>query len=239
MNELVFAAELLVVFGLVLFVSKVFKREGLIAWVGLASVLANVITAKNANIFGLSTAIGTVMFASTFLATDILTEKYGKDEAKKAVYFGLFSSVVLIIASQIALLYKPSDFDYADGPMQILFGLNLRISISSIIMYFVANMADIYIFSKLKIKTNNKMLWLRNNVATILCNCLENFGFIFFAFVGIYDLSTIITIAFSTSIIEFIAALFDTPFLYLAVKDWRKDNVTDTENITASGGAWN
>lgn len=239
MNELVFVVELLVVFGLVLFVSKVFRKEGLIAWVGLASVLANVITAKNADIFGLSTAIGTVMFASTFLATDILTEKYGKNEAKKAVYFGLFSSVVLIVASQIALLYKPSEFDYADGPMQILFGLNLRISISSIVMYFVANMADIYIFNRLKIKTNNKMLWLRNNVATILCNCLENFGFIFFAFVGIYDLPTIITIAFSTSIIEFIAALLDTPFLYLAVKDWRKENVADTEDITASGGAWN
>lgn len=234
MNELVFAVELLVVFGLVLFVSKVFRKEGLIAWVGLASVLANVITAKNADIFGLSTAIGTVMFASTFLATDILTEKYGENEAKKAVYVGLFSSVVLIIASQIALLYKPSDFDYADSSMRVLFGLNLRISLSSIVMYFIANMADIYIFNKLKIKTNNKMLWLRNNVATILCNCLENFGFIFFAFVGIYDLRTIIAIAFSTSVIEFIAALFDTPFLYLAVKDGRKVNVADTGDRKAS-----
>jgi len=239
MNELVFVAELLIVFGLVLFVSKIFKKEGLIAWVGLASVLANVITAKNADIFGLSTAIGTVMFASTFLATDILSELYGKKEAKKAIYFGLFSSVVLIIATQVALLYKPSDFDYADKSMRSLFGLNLRISISSIVMYFIANMADIYIFDKLKQKTNNKMLWLRNNVATIICNCLENFGFIFFAFVGIYDMPTILTIALSTSIIELIAALVDTPFLYLAVRKGKVKNVTDTENIAASRGAWN
>lgn len=239
MNELVFVAELLVVFGLVLLVSKIFKKEGLIAWVGLASVLANVITAKNANIFGLSTAIGTVMFASTFLATDILSELYGKKEAKKAIYFGLFSSVVLIIATQVALLYRPSDFDYADESMRTLFGLNLRISISSIVMYFVANMADIYIFDKLKQKTNNKMLWLRNNVATILCNCLENFGFIFFAFVGIYDMPTILTIALSTSVIELIAAIVDTPFLYLAVRKGKTKNVSDTENIAASGGAGN
>lgn len=239
MNELVFAVELFVVFGLVLFVSKIFKKEGLIAWVGLASVLANVITAKNADIFGLSTAIGTVMFASTFLATDILSELYGKKEAKKAIYFGLFSSVVLIIATQVALLYKPSDFDYTDGSMRTLFGLNLRISISSIVMYFVANMADIYIFDKLKQKTNNKMLWLRNNVATILCNCLENFGFIFFAFVGIYDMPTILTIALSTSVIELIAAIVDTPFLYLAVRKGKTKNVSDTKNIAASGGAGN
>ena len=237
MNELVFAVELLIVFGLVLFVSKVFKKEGLIAWVGVASVLANVITAKNANIFGLSTAIGTVMFASTFLATDILSELYGKESAKKAVYVGLFSSVALIVASQVALLYKPSDFDYADSSMRVLFGLNLRISISSIVMYFISNMADIYIFNKIKQSTGNKKLWLRNNVATILCNCLENFGFIFFAFVGIYDMKTIFTIAVSTSVIELIAAIVDTPFLYLAVRKESRLNVADTKNITASGGA--
>ena len=55
-----------------------------------------------------------------------------------------------------------------------------------------------------------------NNVSTILCNCLENFGFIFLAFVGIYDGATILTIAASTSIVEAIVALCDTPFLYLA-----------------------
>jgi uncharacterized PurR-regulated membrane protein YhhQ (DUF165 family) len=53
-------------------------------------------------------------------------------------------------------------------------------------------------------------------VATILCNCLENFGFIGLAFAGIYDFGTIITIAVSTSIIEAIVAVCDTPFLYAA-----------------------
>ena len=58
--------------------------------------------------------------------------------------------------------------------------------------------------------------WLRNNVSTILCNCLENFGFITLAFVGIYDAETILIIATSTSIVEMIVALLDTPFLYIA-----------------------
>ena len=61
-----------------------------------------------------------------------------------------------------------------------------------------------------------KRLWLRNNASTILCNCAENFGFITLAFIGIYDLETILTIAISTSIIEAIVAVCDTPFLYVA-----------------------
>lgn len=218
MNEVILIAEVVVVFSLLLAFHKLFGKEGVIAWVAIATILANIITAKNAMIFGLSTAIGTVMFASTFLATDILSERYSKEDAKKAVYVGLFSNVVLILATQIALKYVPSPFDYANDAMTTLFSLNLRISIASAVMYFIANMADVYIFNKIKEKMNGKALWLRNNVSTILCNCLENFGFIGLAFWGIYDLNTILTIAISTSIIEACVALLDTPFLYLARK---------------------
>ncbi len=217
-NNVLLIAEVVTIFGLLLFVKKMFGREGVIAWVGLATVLANVITAKNANIMGFSTAIGTVMFASTFLATDILSECYSEQDAKKAVYLGLFSSALLIVSTQIALKYIPSEIDYADGAMQTLFAMNLRISFSSMVMYFIANMADIYIFNKLKEKMNGRQMWLRNNVSTILCNCLENFGFIGLAFWGLYDLQTIMVIAFSTSVIEMIVALLDTPFLYIAKK---------------------
>lgn len=218
MNEIILAVEVVVVFTLLLLCHKLLKREGVIAWVAIATVLANIITAKNAMIFGLSTAIGTVMFASTFLATDILSECYTKEDAKKAVYIGLFSNVVLISATQIALRYIPSPFDYANDAMNTLFALNLRISVASAAMYFVANMADVYIFNKLKEKMNGRALWLRNNVSTILCNCIENFGFIGLAFYGIYDIKTIMIIAASTSVIELIVAILDTPFLYIAKK---------------------
>ena len=233
MNEIILFIEICVVFSLVLIFHRFFKKEGLIAWVAIATVLANIITAKNATIFGLSTAIGTVMFASTFLATDVLSECYSKESAKKAVYIGLISNVVLICATQIALWYAPSQFDYANGAMKTLFSLNLRISIASAVMYFVANMMDVYLFNKIKEKMNGRALWLRNNVSTILCNCLENFGFIGLAFWGIYDIKTIITIAVSTSIIELIVALLDTPFLYIArgiMKDGKRTELK-TERI--------
>lgn len=218
MNEVILIVEVVVVFSLLLAFHKLFGKEGVIAWVAIATILANIITAKNAMIFGLSTAIGTVMFASTFLATDILSECYSKKDAKKAVYIGLASNIVLISATQIALKYIPSPFDYANEAMTTLFALNLRISIASAAMYFIANMMDVYLFNKIKEQTNGKALWLRNNVSTILCNCLENFGFIGLAFYSIYDIKTIITIAMSTSIIELIVAILDTPFLYMARK---------------------
>lgn len=218
MNNIIIFIDVVVCFSMLLLCKKLFGKNGVIAWVAMATILANVITAKNANVFGLSTAIGTVMFASTFLATDILSECYSKQDAKKAVLLGLFADILLIVSTQIALLYIPSPFDYADDSMRVLFSLNLRISISSAVMYFIANIADIYIFNKLKEKTGGRKLWLRNNLSTILCNCLENFGFIFLAFVGVYTLKDIFIIALSTSIVEMIVAILDTPFLYIAKK---------------------
>ena len=225
MNNLIIIGEIIVVFSILLLCKKLFGKTGMIVWVSLATVLANIITAKNVNIFGLSTAIGTVMFASTFLATDILAECYSPKDAKKAINIGLFSNLILIVSTQIALLYTPSEFDYAHDAMKTLFSLNLRISLASAAMYYIANMADIYVFSKIKQKTEGRMLWLRNNVATILCNCLENFGFIGLAFAGIYDFQTIMTIAISTSIIEALVAVCDTPFLYVARRITSKGEV--------------
>lgn len=218
MNSIYLFMEIIVCFSAVVLVGKLFGKTGLISWIGIASVLANIITAKTSNILGLDAAQGTVLFASTFLATDILCEKYGRETAKTGVLTGLFASLTLISATQIALLYTPVDYDYADSPMRILFGLNLRITASSIVMYLIANLADIYVFDKLKQMTGGRWLWMRNNVATILCNCVENFGFIYLAFLGIYTAGQCFEIAVATSIIEIVAAVCDTPFAYLGRK---------------------
>lgn len=213
-NIIVLFVEILIVFTLLILTHKFAGEDGVTAWVCVASVVANLVTAKTADIFGLSTAIGSVLFASTFLATDILTECYSAEKARKAVLMGAGATVVFIICSQIALLYIPSSIDYADGAMRVLFGLNLRISISSVVMYLVANLADVWLFDKMKKKGGK--LWVRNNVATITCNCLENLFFVFFAFVGIYPMTDIMIIALSTSIIEALIGVCDTPFIYLA-----------------------
>lgn len=221
MNEIILIAEIVIVFTLLLLANRFFGEVGVTAWIAIASVLANVITAKNAAAFGVTFTLGSVMFASTFLATDILTERFGIRSARRGVMIGMFATITLIISTQIALLYTPSAIDYADGAMQTLFSMNLRISISSVIMYFIANMADVFLYERMKEATKGKAMWLRNNVSTILCNCLENFFFMFFAFYGLYGIKDVVVMALSTSVVEIIAGLCDTPFLYMATRKER------------------
>lgn len=222
-NELLFAIELVAIFGALLGVKKIFGKKGLFAWVAMAGVLANLQVNKCISLFGLETAMGNVLFASSFLATDIISETYGKKEAKKAVGAGIAFMLIFIFVTQATLWFIPSESDFVHPAMQELFTISFRTTTASVVMYALANILDVYVFDKLKKKTNGKHLWLRNNVATILCNCSENFGFIFLAFAGIFDVPTMLSIAIGASVVETIIAICDTPFAYLARKIHNKD----------------
>lgn len=217
MNILLGIIGIILCFSLEVIIEKIFKKEGLYVWISVALTTANILVAKNIDILSLQATLGNILFASTFLATDILSEKYSTKESKKAINIGIISVILFTIATQFSLLFKPNELDMVNDSLKNIFAFNLRISISSIIMCYLSNMLDIIVFEKIKKKIPDKM-WVRNNIATIISNCLENYFFTIFAFIGIYDLKTIFAIATTTTILEIIIAICDTPFLYLSKK---------------------
>ena len=217
MNILYGFVNIIVTFSLVVLIEKLFKKEGLYVWLSIATILANLTVCKMIGVFNFTTSLGNVLFASTFLATDIMSEKYSKKDAKKGVYLSIFSGITFIIITQLTLLFIPSSDDVVQGAMKTLFSISIRTSAASMLMFFISNMLDIHIYNKLKDKYPKK-LWLRNNFSTILCNCVENYFFNTLAFIGIFPMSVIISIATTTTVIEIIIALCDTPFLYLSKK---------------------
>ena len=217
MNILYGFINIIVTFSLVVLIEKIFKKEGLYVWLSIATILANITVCKMIDVLSFTTSLGNVLFASTFLATDIMSEKYSKEDAKKGVFLSIFSGITFIIITQLTLLFIPSSDDVVNTSMINLFSISIRTITASMLMFFISNIADIYLYNKLKEKYPNK-LWLRNNISTILCNCIENYFFNFLAFIGIFPISIIISIATTTTIIEIVIAICDTPFLYLSKK---------------------
>ena len=215
MNLLLGIVSLVLTFSLVVLIEKFFKKEGLFVWIGIATIIANILVCKSVDIIGITTSLGNVMFASIFLATDIMSEKYGAKESRKAIILGVLTQVIFVAMTMLAINYIPSDVDMSNESMKTLFTINFRVSIASIAMFLISNMADIYIFEKLKNKFPKK-LWLRNNVATMVTNSIENYFFTFFAFVGLYDIGSMLEMATMASGIEILIALLDTPFLYIS-----------------------
>lgn len=218
MNNLLLILSIIATFSGMLIMKKLLGKEGLIGWMGIASILANILICKSVTLLGIGSTLGNVLFASNFLATDMLTENYGYKEAKKGVRFGILAILIFLIVTQVALIYIPNEDDFAQSSFETLFSLVPRISLASISLFALSNFVDIRLYEWLRKKTDGKMMWLRNNLCTILCNGSENFLFYFIAFGGIVPLGTMISIALSATIIETIIALCDTPFLYISKK---------------------
>lgn len=85
MNIILGIINLIIIFSIVVLLDRLFKKEGLFVWIGIATILANILVCKSIDIFGYTTALGNILFASSFLATDIIIEKYGYKESKKAI----------------------------------------------------------------------------------------------------------------------------------------------------------
>ena len=212
------AISIIGVFSLLLLIKKILGKEGIIGFMGIASILANMLILKSVDMLGISATLGNVLFASNFLATDILTENYGYKEAKKGVAFAIISVIIYLVIGQFSLLFTPNELDIAQPMFETLFSFAPRITLASVSMFALSNFVDIRLYEYLKVKTKGKKMWLRNNLCTIICNGSENFLFYLIAFAGIMPISEIIIIALSATIIEILIAICDTPFLYLSKK---------------------
>ena len=109
MNILLGFVNIIVIFSLVVLIDKLFKKDGVIVWVSIDTIIANLTVCKMIDILSFTTSLGNVAFASTFLATDILSEKYSKQIAKKAVYLSIFAQISFLITTQLSLLFIPSN----------------------------------------------------------------------------------------------------------------------------------
>ncbi len=217
MNIILTIISIILCFSTLVLIEKLFKKEGIYAWMVFATICANILVCKNIKINGTIFTLGNIMFSSNFLATDIIAEKYGFKESKKGVYLALVFAIIFIASIQIGLLFIPDASDIAQPFMKGLFTINFRVTFSSILLFFLSNLADVYLFNKIKEKIPKK-LWLRNNVATLTTNCIENFLFVLLAFVNIYSFKLMMEIAITTCIAEIIIGLCDTPFIYLSKK---------------------
>ncbi|MCR5100176.1 MAG: queuosine precursor transporter [Butyrivibrio sp.] len=218
MNLLYGILELVICFSGILVMDKLFGRWGLYTWMALAVVFANIQVSKQIDFMGISTSLGNVVFASTYLTTDILNEKYSEKSSRNAVKIAAGALIAYIIFAQITQIFIPNSYDVVDPSMKTLFSMSVRITASSGIMFLISNWCDVIIYQKLKQKTGGKYMWFRNNVSTIICNCTENFIFTYLAFLGTFSFAYCCEIALTASVVEVLIAACDTPFLYLAKK---------------------
>jgi len=179
-------------------------------------VIANVLAVKIVSFGPFTVPAGVIAFSMTFLITDILSEKWGKKAARRAVWAGFYTNLIFVLSLFIAIYWKPAPFavEFADKFKEVL-SLAPRIAVASFIAYLISQHHDVWSFHFWKRITKGRHLWLRNNASTVVSQFLDSAIFAFLAFYGVMPVWPLIL---GLWVVKVIIAALDTPFMYGVIK---------------------
>ena len=189
----------------------------------MAVIIGNIQVLKTVDFFYSPepVALGTILFSSTYLCTDILSEHFGKDKAQKNVLISFVSFLFVTIVMLVTIGFNPSANDWAQDSLENIFTPMSRFFIASMIAYLVSQYFDVWIYSTIKNLTMNRFLWLRNNLSTILSSLIDNTVFSILAWIILNPnpetfYNVIMIYILGTYILRIFIAFIDTPFMYLS-----------------------
>lgn len=228
-NEIILAF----IYGISVVLLSLFYRflgvAGVYVFIALGVIIANlqVLKAMDIMLFSEPVAMGTVMFMTTYLATDLLAENHGRQSARRGIWCG-FMGVILITTIMILTISIPpitggdqaAQFNEAHFALQTLFSPAPAIFISSLTAYLISQYTDVTIFLLVKKLTAKNSLWLRSFVSTALSSLLDNiiFSVIAWKFLAPLDIGThtlIFSYILGTYIMRLIMTAVNVPALYL------------------------
>ena len=198
-------------------------------------VLTNIIGVKLFDIKSITLTTGLITYPLTFLITDIVCEVFGKNKASLMVLMGFFASILSLIFINLAVMLPGSEVwinsslgynsvQDMQNAYESVFTLPGFLISASMLAYLVAQLIDVRIFHYLKKITNEKKLWLRNNVSTIFSQLIDTIivNSIFLHFGLNLNWDIIFKIIIASYLFKILIAIVDTPLAYIGVHFTKK-----------------
>lgn len=180
---------------------------------------------RNGSIYTMSVPAGVVAYPFTFLATDLISELFGRKRAQMLVWVGFGMNVFMLLLMSINHWLPNSSgvsggLDLFEGVYQFMVGN----TIASMIAYLIAQSVDVRLYHFWKRLTKGKHLWLRNNASTTVSQLVDSTAIITILYLAgnlgdaIDNVGAVIILILNSYLFKFFFALFDTPLMYLGVR---------------------
>ena len=184
-------------------------------------ILSNITSAKIISLGWLSFDGGLILFPLAYIFGDILTEVYGYAHARRVIWIGFSMNILmLIIFWLVGILPQDAIWGMQESWNNIL-GVVWRIILASLVAYLVGEFSNSYILAKLKIKTKDKMFWLRAIISTFVGQFLDTTIFLLVAFAGVLPWNLLIVIWITNYIFKILIEIILLPFTYKIIA-WLK-----------------
>ena len=180
---------------------------------------------RNGSIYTMSVPAGVIAYPFTFLATDLISELFGRKRAQLVVWVGFGMNFFMLFLMSVNHWLPNAagvsgGLDLFEGVYEFMVG-NV---IASMIAYLIAQSVDVRLFHYWKEKTKGKHLWLRNNGSTMFSQLVDSTAIITILYVAgnlgdsINSISAVFILIVNSYLFKFGFALIDTPLFYLGVK---------------------
>lgn len=160
---------------------------------------------------------GVLFYPFAFLISDLVTEFYGKEAAKRMVRIAVLCSLFVMFMVFIADSFDASGWSVINNEtFHLVFNAYGIGFIASIVANYLGQMVDIHIYSIIKTMTSGRHLWLRNNISTIAGQLIDTLIVVgILCYFSIIPWKSFLAVGFSSFSFKVIAALADTPLCYL------------------------
>jgi len=203
---------------------RLYGAMGLVVYSSIAVIISNlqVQTATKYSFFHEPVAMGTIVFSSIFIVSDILTEYYGIAQARRAVWLSFTGLALMTGFMLLTIGFKPvCGFYEVHQAMCTLFLPTPTLILSGLIAYVAGQLNDIWIFSTLSRLTRGKFLWFRSFLATLIGAFLDNLIFSVLAWIVFSPhplpwRTVFFTYVLGTYLLRVLVAIAGVPFIYLA-----------------------
>lgn len=217
-NEILWLILILVNFSLTLLAFRFWGKLGLFIFATISILLANIQALKQIDLFGLHGSMGDISYIGIYLISDILSENYGKDTARKLIGLGIFSTMATTAIMYISLQLVPNAYDQSQLALNSIFGIFPRLVLASVCAFALSQSYDVLAYQFWRRKFPGfKNIWIRNGMSTLVSQLIDNLIFSLIAFVGVFPIHYLIEIFITSCILRTVIAIIDTPFVYWSV----------------------
>jgi uncharacterized integral membrane protein (TIGR00697 family) len=189
--------------------------------------------------FNISVAIFLMPFLYTII--DCISEVYGRARARGVVFLGLICIVLLMAFMALAIaLPHAARFDDQNPSYEMIFGTSFRLALASVSAFFVSELTDVFVYSKIRAMTKGKIVWLRNNVSNIVGELVDSLVFMTIAFYsfdkGFVDNARwVLGLTIPYWIAKCIMSFVSTPLVYAGIKYLQNGKKTGRTKMKVEG----
>lgn len=171
----------------------------------------------NFHTFTLSVAV--VICPLMFILTDVIAEFYDKQKAGFCVRMAIIANIfIALIVSFMDILKATSWSTIDDLKFHAVFGSYGLAFLACILACYIAQLVDINIYLYIKKLTNNKFLWLRNNVSTAISLLVDTFIAVgLLTIMGVYPKEHMLFVMLHAYSYKLLFTICNIPFFYLLV----------------------